>query len=162
MKTTMLFLLTLILALVLAGSTPTVASAGDAGVPFKANYQVDVTLVFNPVTLCLEQKFHANSETTHLGINAWDSNALSCLDGSQTGDMVFTAANGDQLFGNYVGTHVGYPGLVTFGGNFQITGGTGRFCGMTGSGDYGGTADMSTATNLLYFDGRLFKSKCPK
>ncbi len=69
--------------------------------------------------------------------------------------MTFTAANGDRLFGNFVGTHAGYPGPVTFGGKFWITGGEGRFADASGTGDYWGTAEG--ADGLLYFDGTLNK-----
>jgi hypothetical protein len=69
-------------------------------------------------------------------------------------NMTFTAANGDKLFGTYVGWGTGIPD-PKFWGTFEISGGTGRFEGVTGSGAYWG--EVTGETGMLYFDGTLTK-----
>jgi hypothetical protein len=58
----------------------------------------------------------------------------------QYGDMVFTAADGSELYGDYNGFNVPNEyGAFTFWGTYEIDAGSGRFDGATGSGDYYGT-----------------------
>jgi hypothetical protein len=68
------------------------------------------------------------------------------------GTFVKTAANGDQIFGTYVGTAtVIQPpspvAIFSVNGTITFTGGTGRFAGATGSTTMAGTlqADFSQA-----------------
>ena len=68
--------------------------------------------------------------------------------------MSFTAANGDKLFGTYEGHGTPIPD-PEFWRTFEITGGTSRFEGVTGSGDYWG--QVSGETGMLYFVGTLTK-----
>ncbi len=156
MKTLSLLILAVASVLVLAGGVSAATSATrDAVVPFRVSYQClpEIRGVENG---CLVQVLPCAGQATHLGKSTWYSgDARSCFDGSQYGTMLFTAANGDTLAGNFVGTHAGYPGPVTFRGDFWITGGTGRFEGVTGTGSYGGTASGGEGT--LYFDGLLTK-----
>jgi hypothetical protein len=70
--------------------------------------------------------------------------------------MEFTAANGDQIFGAFEGTWTGLPpDPVTFQGTFWITSGTGRFEGVTGTGNYSGRSEGGEG--ILYFDGSITK-----
>ena len=72
----------------------------------------------------------------------------------QIGEMVFTAANGDQLIGTFNGWGVPNEfGGFDYWGEYWIIEGTGRFSGATGSGTYyGGTdGEIGTAT----FEGTL-------
>lgn len=154
MKTNSLLVLATILVVLAAGSAPMLASAGDAVVPFKASYIPEPKIV-GMVNGCLVQKLPATGQATHLGESAFYSDALACMDGTQTGTMEFTAANGDKLYGYFAGTHAGYPGPVEFGGTFWITGGSGRFEGVTGTGSDWGKSGVGL--HELYFDGRLFK-----
>ena len=50
-----------------------------------------------------------------------------------TNTAVYTAANGDQLFANFVGTGILTPPTATFSGTETYTGGTGRFSDAAGS-----------------------------
>src|SRR5215207_1789063 len=82
------------------------------------------------------------------------------------GSFTKTAANGDQLFGTYVGTStviqapapVGIFGVT---GTLTYTGGTGRFAAITGTASMEGTlqADFSqqpvTATSTLIMVGEI-------
>lgn len=58
---------------------------------------------------------------------------------------VITAANGDTIAFRLRWTlQEVAPGVVTPSGTFDITGGTGRFQGATGSGDYQGIVNLNT------------------
>ncbi len=160
MKTKTLFIL--VLMLVLAGSLFVGrAAASNAEVPFKAT--IHASPVLSVVPDCgkgmagLLLKIPGEGYATHLGETTWYTGDMwACFDGTQGGNMVFTAANGDQLFGAFAGTWTGLPpNPVTFVGTFQITGGTGRFEGMTATGDYSGTSQGGQG--MLYFDGMLTK-----
>lgn len=161
MKTKNLLILALIL--VMAGS-PSVGSAAASGaeVPFKA--AVHNSTVVSVVDNChgkgipgLLLQVTGEGYATHLGETTWYTDDMwGCFDGTQGGTMEFTAANGDQLFGAFVGTWTDVPPApVTFQGIFWITGGTGRFEGVTGTGNYSGTS--SRGDHMLYFDGSLTK-----
>jgi hypothetical protein len=68
-----------------------------------------------------------------------------------TASFTRTAANGDQLYSTF--TSVGYfdeDGNLLLHGEYQFTGGTGRFADATGSGDIDAIAYLSPG---LPFDG---------
>jgi hypothetical protein len=76
-------------------------------------------------------------EATHLGkmtIETWD--CVNFIDGSiSEGTVVFTAANGDELYGAFEGSVTGPPddeGWVPFRIESDFDGGTGRFVNATG------------------------------
>jgi hypothetical protein len=70
--------------------------------------------------------------------------------------MSFTAANGDQLFGSYAGYAIPTEKGVEFWGDFQISGGSGRFDGATATGTYWGECG-GAGEGILHFDGMLTK-----
>jgi len=75
---------------------------------------------------------------------------------SATGNLVLTAANGDQLKGSFTGemTPTGSTtSSVLFTGSFN--GGTGRFAGADGSFTWRGTYDRSTHTGKAKFTGTI-------
>jgi hypothetical protein len=154
----MLLALAMLLVLLVAGSVP--AAAGGATVPFKAFYLVHPTVVGVDQYGCRLQQFPGEGEATHLGESLFYADAKSCPNGVQTGVGTWTAANGDQLFGGLEG--IGYmimiDGVLTavFEGTYYMDGGTGRFEGYTGSGDYWGTA-IPLVSGELYFEGTLTK-----
>ena len=127
--------------------------------PFKTRYETYPQPVGPPENGILTLKIPGDGEGDPLGKSTWDAEMkinLTQVPNPQTGTMVFTAANGDQLFGTYEGLGTpadGPDGPVSFQGTFQITGGTGTFEGVTGAGTYSGTADGPEGT--LYFDGML-------
>jgi hypothetical protein len=100
----------------------------------------------------------AEGQATHLGKSTWyavmwvDTNSYPWPQGAP---MSFTAANGDQLFGAYTGVAIPTETGVEFWGDFEITGGTGRFDGATAVGTYWGVC--GTGEGILHFDGMLTK-----
>ncbi len=61
---------------------------------------------------------------------------INLVDGSVKGTVVFTAANGDQIFAETDGVPTGSP--TTVGGTYTFTGGTGRFNGASGTAEFAG------------------------
>ena len=74
---------------------------------------------------------HADGDATHLGQFSREEVVLfNPVTGSLTGTVVFTADNGDQLFGALAG---GFISPTTATGDYTFTGGTGRFANASGS-----------------------------
>ncbi len=154
MKPRMLLALAMLLVLLMAGSLP--AAAGGATVPFKAFYAMSPQIL-GVDQGCLIQKLPGVGEATHLGESTFYSDAKSCLGTwTQSGDGTWTAANGDRLFGGFVGEFSTAPdGSAQFDGTYYIDSGDGRFAGYTGTGVYWGTATLGSGA--LYFEGTLTK-----
>jgi hypothetical protein len=117
------------------------AAADDQVVrAFSATVEGNATPVpIDPCTLLNTES--ATGWALHLGLITLETSetvdACSNPAGAEVhGDFVMTAANGDQLFGNY--DTLADLDFVTFRvtaiGDFHITGGTGRFEGATGGG----------------------------
>jgi len=71
------------------------------------------------------------------------------------GQLVITAANGDQLFGTYVGEGnvPGADGIVNGSGTAVITGGTGRFVCASGTIPFTVAITLSSGNEVINFDG---------
>lgn len=67
---------------------------------------------------------------THLGKFTREERLFLNADGTFTGTMVFTAANGDQLWVEFAG---GFVSPTTAVGSYTFVGGTGRFWDATGT-----------------------------
>lgn len=162
MKGKTLLMLALAMVLAAASNASTVATAAGAEVPFKATYMMHPKPV-GEINSCIIQELPGEGNATHLGLSTFYSDAIACTDTlTQAGDMLFTAANGDQLFGGFAGSIAFSPDFlsVDFWGYYWITGGTGRFEGVTGGGTYWGTAKLGLVggdEGILYLDGVLNK-----
>jgi len=148
------FVLVLAAILVMAGSASVAASTAD--VPFTTSLQVHPAFAGPIMVPPFGFKLDVPGEgrATHLGDCTWHAVMRVYSNQTQDGDMIFTAANGDELHGSFVGT--GYPdanGVSHFQGTYEFDGGTGRFEHATGEGNYWGTAVIGDG--LLYFDGTL-------
>lgn len=71
-----------------------------------------------------------HGEATQLGKFTREEVILVGAGGAVSGTMVFTAADGSQLFCEFVGA---FTGETTVAGTYTFTGGTGRFDGATGA-----------------------------
>ncbi len=93
---------------------------------------------------------------THLGvISLAASDCITPMQNyfiSNNGNLTITAANGDKLTGTYSGSFIptDHPSIYMY-DNFtiQITGGTGRFAGATGSGILEGTSNVTTGQGVV-------------
>ena len=127
----LLALLTLLLALTVLSAG--VASGAPHGTdrPFRSSGPAAVTVDLNAG---LEISIAGTLNATHMGRTAWVAEVTSVdLGATITVDYesTLTAANGDTLTTEAVGVIDG--AAFTFTGTEQITGGTGRFAGATGS-----------------------------
>lgn len=80
----------------------------------------------------------AVGNATHLGkFTRTETVTVNLLNFTLTGKVVFTAANGDQLFADVAG---GFTSPTTASGAYTFTGGTGRFQNATGTAAFLATA----------------------
>jgi hypothetical protein len=86
-------------------------------------------------------------QATQLG--AYTYSATECFDavsGAFAGSATLTAANGDAITGTYQGQASGTadPDVITYQEELELTGGTGRFAGATGTLQVAGVANLLT------------------
>jgi hypothetical protein len=142
-------LLTLLLAPALMLTTDS-SWAGEL-VPFGGKVEgAAVNMAPDPggVVLTLQ----ASGRATHLGQCFREEVILfNPFTGTLTGTVVFTAANGDELFATVAG---GFTSPTTATGTYSFTGGTGRFSDSSGSAAF----EVTTPDGINFvaeFDGRL-------
>ena len=123
--------LALLLAAVTVAFGPQRLGAADA-VPFKGSAEgAIVSSIPDPGGLLLTVL--ADGYATHLGkFSREEVVVLNPVAGTAVGTLVFTAANGGQLFGA-VAAHFTSPTTVV--ATYTFTGGTGRFANATGQAD---------------------------
>ena len=138
--------LRLVTALLLAGfaaafvSAPTPASARDQ-VPFRAAFGTEVQIEFVYPFFYISVTGEGNA--THLGATSavTDNQIVNVNTGMATATYTLTGANGDTVVLEMIFQTIFLPNnAVTFEGTYTVTGGTGRFCGATGSGGLAGSA----------------------
>ena len=126
------------------------AWAGDQ-VPFKGKVKgAAVNMAPDPAGVVLTLR--ATGRATHLGhCTRQEVILFNPVTGTLTGTMVFTAANGDQLFAIVAG---GFTSPTTAIGTYTLTGGTGRFSDSSGSAGF----EVTTPDGINFvaeFDGRI-------
>ena len=143
-----------ILTLLLAAVTLTVAAhpaRADGQVPFQGRAEGAITGV-SPDPAGVVLTVLANGYATQLGQFSREETILfDPGTGELTGLIVFTAANGDQLFGLVAG---GFTSPTTATGAYTFTGGTGRFANASGRADF----VLSTSDGIHFsvkFEGTL-------
>jgi hypothetical protein len=157
----------LLLAFLLAIFT-TAVQAGPKDAPFRATLTIQETIAED--TSCpsgLGGTLSGSGTATHLG--AVTMSAPHCATPTDRGSVAisrgvitFTAANGDVLTADFMGTSSPFPDDLqtnTFVGSFLITGGTGRFASAEGDGLLSGAFSGSLLTRLftgaMAAEGRL-------
>jgi hypothetical protein len=164
MKTKRILMLGVIMALLLATSMTSVASADNAVVPFRAYYPVWAVATPDISCGCLKQTFTTggNGSATHMGVSLFSGSAMAWPGPTiiQKGTGTLTAANGDELTMYYEATAIVIDGGAHIVGDgwYIVTGGTGRFEGVTGGGTYHVFVYTDNSQpNDLWFDGDLHK-----
>jgi hypothetical protein len=123
-------------------------------VPFKGTFAGPLVSVLTP-PCTLSATIGGGGQATHLGNYTWASthtvNLCTTPFTVSGGSVTLTAANGDQLYGDYAGTsHFVDATILAFEITITITDGTGRFANASGSIEVTGlvdtVADVSTAT----------------
>lgn len=136
--------------------TPDVAAAQE--LPFQASLTGNAHLSPTGDPCVLRNDETGMGNATYLGLFTWADTEYAdfcAIPGgvAVVGTFTMTAANGDNLYGKF--TSVGRfadPVTLVIHGNYQFTGGTGRFVGATGSGDIDASAFLSPG---LPFEGTL-------
>jgi hypothetical protein len=123
-------------AAVLMTSALSGAAPADKFVPFSGSLQAEEPAVVQgspPVSLLVTG--NGSGIASHLGrfTITWSYTVIIAA-GTGSGTLVFTAANGDQLFATAVGQSqpTTTPGVFSIREEFTITGGTGRFLNAEG------------------------------
>jgi len=94
---------------------------------------------------------------THFGRFTYDADlTVDPITHNGVGTVVWTAANGDQIFANTAGhvVSVAFP-IVRFEETQSITGGTGRFADASGTIILERTLDVTTHATTGSFDGAI-------
>ena len=105
-------------------------------------------------------------ETVSTGAGSFNLNNYASTDiinmatGVGSGSSIFTAGNGDQLFGNFnvQVTPTGNPGQVALSGLLLFAGGTGQFAGASGEATLTGLGQFTSQTSAnshIEYDGRI-------
>ena len=134
-----------------AESSPTSVASASRPRPWKESYQASGTIT-RDVTRCPDPQLlvtlTGGGTATHIGrYTIINSHCVDPTTGDLTaGTFVKTAANGDQIFGSYVGSSIVLQepapvGIFSVNGTITFTGGTGRFAGATGTTNMSGTLD---------------------
>lgn len=143
-----------------------IAVAGPTGVPFKATLVTHEDIRFDPTT-CQSNPYLAGTTTgsgsaSHLGTVT--GSGTDCITPTSAytyafsnGKLTLIAANGDELRANYSGalTPSATPPIYVVNGTYQITGGTGRFSGASGTGAVGGLTNLQTGQGTLDLKGSI-------
>ena len=148
MKTKMVLFVTLLAALFIALPAQARKVHEETQLPFKAH----VSYLGSPFQGLPPwyQTVSGSGTCTHMGLITLSQHhmVVPATDGGidfYDGEFVWTAANGDELYGTYAGHMPPNPaGYLDIQGYWFITGGTGRFADATGEGP---------ATGIQYLNG---------
>jgi hypothetical protein len=133
--------LNLVLAAAVGIVVVTLSAAGAEERPFRAMLTGNAHLSPTDDPAVLRNDETGEGEATHLGHFTWadvEFADFAAIPGgvSVVATFTMTAANGDELYGEFIS--VGYfadPQTLVIGGEFDFTGGTGRFADASGSGE---------------------------
>jgi hypothetical protein len=127
-------------------------------VPFKGTYTTSVQILSSPPALL--HRISGTGNATHLGASEFVATATVYLTPPPpfliVGTVIFTAANGDQLFASYTGTSMpvaGAPNNVLL--TYTVTGGTGRFENATGSFTGVPVVPVGALTGTITLEGNI-------
>ena len=124
---------------------PASAQAGDQ-VPFNVTFDTVAESTVNfPIA---RVEVVGEGVATHLGAMTVETTnqTVNLITGAGTATYYFTAANGNVVVAEFVFTATPTPTGLALNGSWEITGGTGRFAGASGSGTTQGNVDFISAT----------------
>ena len=139
----------LLAAMMLPAIAPSAARASGEK-PFHANFITQFQGVVEYPILHVTVSSRGQASYLDRTTAFTDDQLISLIDGSGTATYTLTEKNGDTLVLSLVfpvGGTVNVAGGVVFNGTYSITGGTGRFNGTTGSGNFAGSALFLTETD---------------
>ena len=115
-------------------------------VPFRGSVDITVTGA-EPTPDGLLLTGIGTGKATHLGKFTREEQLLLQADGTFTGTVVFTAANGDRLVVNTTG---GFTSPTTAVGTYSIVDGTGRFANATGTASFRAVTSDGVHFSLVF------------
>jgi hypothetical protein len=127
--------------LVVGGATPGPQRATAEELPFKARLAGNAMLTPTGDPCVMQNNATAVGNATHAGRFTWSTeervNFCTVPGGIEvSGSFTLTGANGDSLEGRFAAIgQFDETGTLVIAGSYEITGGTGRFIGATGSGN---------------------------
>src|SRR5580765_4550013 len=144
--------LALVMALPATGGLPRPAVADEMR-PFRGHVaEVIIDVRPNPAGGLLVTAT-GEGQATHLGrFTRLGKVVLHPEDGSAEGTVVFTAANGDQLFMDVIGLPTT---TASISGTYTFTGGTGRFGNASGGADFAGVIAPDGIHITVAFEGTI-------
>jgi hypothetical protein len=137
-----------VLALTICQAALATQAFGAEDVPFKGSdeggFQLPGACAGGSLA---EVVIDGTGRATQLG--AYTYSATECFDavsGAFAGSATLTAANGDAMTGTYQGQVSGTddPNVIAYEEELELTGGTGRFAGATGTLQVAGVANLLT------------------
>jgi hypothetical protein len=150
---------TLLMVAVIAATTS--LSAEPKQIPFRASFDAEFqnTIAF-PIA---HVQVQGTGEAQLMGRSeaVTENELVNVITGEGTATFTLTGANGDTvvLEDTFLSTPPDANGAFTFGGTFEIVGGTGRFAGATGGGTVTGSAQFSPSREggvaEFSFDGTI-------
>jgi hypothetical protein len=149
----------LALSLAACGSAPPTGAVpalpaharSHAPVPIRGECETTFTPPPLPVPAVFSQVDTGTCHLSHLGqVAVRSEQVINRVGGTQSGERILTAANGDVLRAVHTGTsRPTGPGQVSFAATLTFTGGTGRFAGATGQARAEGTANLITGASTM-------------
>jgi hypothetical protein len=126
---------------------------GDDRRPFRGHAD-EMIIDAKPVCDVILLTASGTGQATHLGRFTRVGNVvIHLVDGSAEGTVVFTAANGDQLFAAIAGEPRNSPTAVR--GTYTFTGGTGRFSDASGLAHFEGVIASDGIHIAVTFEGTI-------
>ena len=147
-------------AILLAAAFAGPAVAADKFVPFKGSLHATETIVTSPGTppTSFVATGNGGGVATQLGLftMTWEFTVI-LADGTGSGPVRYTAANGDQLFTSVTGASepTSTPGLFHITEVQTITGGTGRFTNAKGTFIVERWTDLNSGLTYGSFSGTI-------
>ena len=139
-----------------AAGTTTLVSAGHRGtnVPFKGSLEGRYGTPTGQFPV-IHESIVSTGQATHLGRYTLEiAETVNLLQASATGTFTFTAADGDTVYGSFIG-HAQVGPLVAIVEEATVLGGTGRFSGATGSFSIDRLFDPVNRTTTGSFEGTI-------
>ena len=145
--------------LIVCGLLAAGSSAGAAErVPFSGSLQAHETTVSEDPGISFVTDGTGGGIASHLGrfTVAWEF-TVNLADGTGSGPVRYTAANGDEIFATVVGQSepTATPGVFHIVEIQTVTGGTGRFTGAKGSFTVDRLVDLTTGLTSGSFHGTI-------
>ena len=146
-----------LITIVLVSAAFAISAVAQQQLPLKGTLAgVEVDQFAPPNTIVVNGTGSGNA--THLGLFTVEYEvSVDLATGAGPAAAHFVSANGDSLFceGNGQATDTAIPGVVMITESYTITGGTGRFAGVTGAVTVERVVELATGVTSGKFNGNI-------